>query len=185
MPGNSVRDPHFGACISAKALQRNALKDAGCKRIYEEKVSGAKRSRPELIGMLDRLRAGDVVVVSRLDRLARSTRDVLDIAEQLATAEAGLRSLHEPWADTTSPAGRTVLTIFSGIAEFERDLVRERTRARLAAPRRKESVGIGAKASSMRKIPPGANHRKKLSMPGCTAPRAYRRRHNTARASPL
>ena len=110
-------------------LQRTALRRAGCKRAYEEKVSGAKRSRPELSRMLDQLRADDVVVVSRLDRLARSTRDLLDIAEQLKEAEAGLRSLHEPWADTTSPAGRMVLTVFAGIAEFERELIHERTGA--------------------------------------------------------
>ena len=108
-------------------LQRAALRGAGCKRIYEEKASGAKRARPELTRMLDQLRAGDVVVVSRLDRLARSTRDLLNIAEELKDAEAGLRSLHEPWADTTSPAGRMVLTVFAGIAEFERELIRERT----------------------------------------------------------
>jgi DNA invertase Pin-like site-specific DNA recombinase len=110
-------------------LQRTALSGAGCKRIYEEKVSGAKRSRLELDRMLDQLRAGDVIVVSRLDRLARSTRDLLDIAEQLKEVGAGLRSLHEPWADTTSPAGRMVLTVFAGIAEFERALIQERTSA--------------------------------------------------------
>ncbi len=115
-------------------VQRAALKGAGCQRIYEEKISGAKRARPELNRLLDHLRIGDVVVVSRLDRLARSTRDLLEIAEQLKTAEAGLRSLHEPWADTTSPAGRMVLTIFAGIAEFERELIHERTRTgRVAA----------------------------------------------------
>ena len=100
-------------------------------------MSGAKRARPELARMLDQLRAGDVVVVSRLDRLARSTRDLLEIAEQLKEAEAGLRSLHEPWADTTSPAGRMVLTVFAGIAEFERELIHERTRSgRVAAKAR-------------------------------------------------
>jgi DNA invertase Pin-like site-specific DNA recombinase len=109
------------------SLQRAALKKAGCKRLYEEKISGAKRQRPELNRLLDQLRAGDVLVVSRLDRLARSTRDLLEIAELLKQAEAGLRSLHEPWADTTSPAGRMVLTIFAGMAEFERDLINERT----------------------------------------------------------
>jgi len=108
-------------------LQRTALKSAGCKRIYEEKISGAKRSRPELARMFDQLRVGDVVVVSRLDRLARSTRDLLDIAEKLKVADTGLRSLYEPWADTTSPAGRMVLTVFAGIAEFERALIHERT----------------------------------------------------------
>lgn len=108
-------------------LQRAALKEAGCRRIYGEKVSGAKRDRPELARMLDQLRDKDVVIVTRLDRLARSTKDLLDIAEKLNEAEAGLRSLAEPWADTTSPAGRMVLTVFAGIAEFERALIQQRT----------------------------------------------------------
>jgi DNA invertase Pin-like site-specific DNA recombinase len=86
-------------------LQRAALNEVGCTRIYEEKLSGASRNRPELAQLLDHLRGGEVVVVSRLDRLARSTRDLLDIAELIKEAEAGLRSLSEPWADTTSPAG--------------------------------------------------------------------------------
>jgi len=107
--------------------QLATLKAAGCKRIFEEKASGAKRDRPQLAAMLDHLRAGDVVTVTRLDRLARSTRDLLDIAERLDAVKAGLRSLAEPWADTTSPAGRMVLTIFAGIAEFERSLIHERT----------------------------------------------------------
>src|SRR3954464_6583175 len=80
---------------------------------------------------------GDVVVVARLDRLARSTRDLLEIAEQLKDAGAGLRSLGEPWGDTTSPAGRMVLTVFAGIAEFERALIHQRTSAgRTAAKKR-------------------------------------------------
>jgi len=108
-------------------LQRAALTEAGCRRIYEEKVSGAKRDRPELARLLDQIRPDDVVVVSRLDRLARSTRDLLDIAERLNEVGAGLRSIGEPWADTTSPAGRMVLTVFAGIAEFERALIHQRT----------------------------------------------------------
>lgn len=79
--------------------------------------------------MLDHLRPGDIVTVTRLDRLARNTRDLLDIAERLQTSGAGLRSLAEPWADTTSPAGRMVLTVFAGIAEFERSLIVDRTRS--------------------------------------------------------
>ena len=114
-------------------LQRAALKAVGRLRIYEEKVSGAKRSRPELSRLLDQLRAGDVAAVSRLDRLARSTRDLLEIAEQLKEAGAGLRSLHEPWADTASAAGRMILTVFAGIAEFERELIHERTGSGRAA----------------------------------------------------
>jgi DNA invertase Pin-like site-specific DNA recombinase len=116
-------------------LQRKTLSKAGCTRIYEEKLSGASRNRPELARLLDHLRGGDVVVVSRLDRLARSTRDLLDIAELIKEAEAGLRSLSEPWADTTLPAGRMVLTIFVGIAEFERALIHQRTGAGRAAAR--------------------------------------------------
>jgi DNA invertase Pin-like site-specific DNA recombinase len=108
-------------------VQRTQLKAAGCRRIFEEKVSAATRDRPELTRLLDHIREQDVLVVARLDRLARSTRDLLEIAELLRDIGAGLRSIGEPWADTTSAAGRMVLTIFSGIAEFERDLIRQRT----------------------------------------------------------
>lgn len=114
-------------------LQRTALKEAGCRRTFEEKVSGAKRDRPELAKMIEQLREGDTIVVARLDRLARSTKDLLDIAEKLKEAGAGLRSLAEPWADTTSPAGRMVLTVFAGIAEFERELIHQRTSSGRAA----------------------------------------------------
>ncbi len=118
-------------------LQRAALKEAGCNRTFEEKVSGAKRDRPELAKMIEQIRDDDTVVVTRLDRLARSTRDLLDIAEKLKEAGAGLRSLAEPWADTTSPAGRMVLTVFAGIAEFERELIHQRTSSgRVAAKAR-------------------------------------------------
>lgn len=118
-------------------LQREGLRVAGCRRVFEEKVSGARRDRPELARMLDHVRDGDVVVVTRLDRLARSTRDLLGIAEALREAGAGLRSLAEPWADTTTPAGRMVLTVFAGIAEFERSLIHERTGVGRAEARRR------------------------------------------------
>ncbi|MGN8097694.1 recombinase family protein [Methylobacterium sp. 22177] len=107
--------------------QQAALKAEGCTRIFAEKITGAKRDRVELDRMLDHLRAGDVVVVTRLDRLARNTRDLLDIAERLRGIGAGLRSMAEPWADTTSPAGKMILTIMAGIADFERSLILERT----------------------------------------------------------
>ncbi len=117
--------------------QRADLHAAGCTRIYAEKVTGARRDRPELARLLDHLRPGDVVTVTRLDRLARSTRDLLDIAARIQEAGAGLRSLAEPWADTTTPAGRMVLTFFAGVAEFERSLIHERTSAgRIAAKAR-------------------------------------------------
>jgi len=111
------------------ASQRAELTAAGCSRLFAEKITGTRRDRPELTRLLDHLRPGDVVTVTRLDRLARSTRNLLDIAEQIQSAGAGLRSLAEPWADTTSPAGRMVLTVFAGIAEFERSLIIDRTRS--------------------------------------------------------
>jgi DNA invertase Pin-like site-specific DNA recombinase len=119
------------------ALQRAALRAAGCKRLYEEKALGAQRDRPELARLLDQLRDDDVVVITCLDRLARSTRDLLDVAERIKDAKAGLRSLAEPWADTTSPAGRMVLTVFAGIAEFERALIHQRTSAGRVAARQR------------------------------------------------
>jgi DNA invertase Pin-like site-specific DNA recombinase len=124
------------------AQQRDTLREVGCTRIFEEKVSGAKRERPELGRLLDHLRPGDVVTVVRLDRLARSTADLLHIAERIKDAGAGLRSLAEPWADTTTPAGRMVLTVFAGIADFERSLIAERTSAgRTAAKARGVKFG--------------------------------------------
>lgn len=90
--------------------QRTQLSEQGCIRIFEEKISGARRDRPELARMLDHLREGDVLLVTRLDRLARSTADLLQIAELLRERGAGLRSMAEPWADTTTPAGRMIVS---------------------------------------------------------------------------
>lgn len=108
-------------------VQIAALKKAGCQRVFREKVSGAHRQRPELQRLLDQLRAGDTLVVWKLDRLARSTRDLLEITETIHATHASFRSLSEPWADTTTHAGKMILTVFAGIAEFERGLIRERT----------------------------------------------------------
>lgn len=119
------------------AGQRDELHAVGCTRIFAEKITGTHSDRPELARLLDHLRPGDVVTVTRLDRLARNTRDLLDIAERIQEDGAGLRSLAEPWADTTTPSGRMVLTVFAGIAEFERSLIVERTRSgRVAAKAR-------------------------------------------------
>lgn len=108
-------------------LQRPRLKEAGCEKVFEEKISGAARKRPQLEKLLGEVRKGDVLVVTRLDRLARSTAELLIIAERLRDQGAGLQSLDEPWADTISPSGRMVLTVFAGIAEFERALIKQRT----------------------------------------------------------
>ena len=110
-------------------LQLAALKKAGCRRVYQEKASGARAgtSRPELARLLDQLREGDTVVVWKLDRLARSTRDLLEIMATVQERAAGFRSLSEAWADTTTSAGKLMMTVFGGIAEFERELIAERT----------------------------------------------------------
>lgn len=124
--------------------QRQQLAAAGCDRIFAEKVSGASSDRPELKRLLEHVRAGDVVTVTRLDRLARSTRGLLDLVDQLNRAGAGFRSLAEPWADTTSPAGKMVMTVMAGIAEFERSLIIERTQ-RGQQVARERGVKFGAR----------------------------------------
>lgn len=118
-------------------LQLAALKEAGCSRIYQEKISGAKSNRPELQRLIEQLRPDDIVVVWKLDRLARSTQHLLDFVDQIKKADASFCSLSEPWADTTSHAGKMIMTVFAGIAEFERDLIRERTSAGRKAARKR------------------------------------------------
>jgi DNA invertase Pin-like site-specific DNA recombinase len=134
-------------------LQLVALKEAGCGRIYQEKISGAKRERPELQRLLDQLRPDDVVVVWKLDRLARSTQHLLELVEFIKVADASFCSLSEPWADTTSHAGKMIMTVFAGIAEFERDLIRERTGAgRVAAKLRGVRFGRPEKMNEEQKL---------------------------------
>lgn len=108
-------------------MQLNELRRAGCKQIYQEKVSGVGRTRPEFQRMMEQFRKNDVLIIWRLDRLARSTRMLLEIVEQLDEKGASFKSLTEPWADTTSATGKLVMTVLAGLAEFERDLIRDRT----------------------------------------------------------
>ena len=103
------------------------LMAAGCAKVFKEKISGAKTDRPELVKAIGRLEPGDVLVVTRLDRLARSTRDLLNVMAAIAERGAGFKSLKDTWADTTSSHGRLMLTVLGGLAEFERDLIRART----------------------------------------------------------
>jgi len=107
--------------------QLHALREAGAESTFRETASGAKADRAQLRRALDQLSAGDVLVVTRLDRLARSTRDLLNVLAQIAAKEARFRSLADTWADTTTPHGRLMLTVLGGLAEFERDLIRSRT----------------------------------------------------------
>jgi DNA invertase Pin-like site-specific DNA recombinase len=99
-------------------LQMQALRKAGCKKIFREKVSGASRERPEFQRMLDQLRNDDTVIVWKLDRLARSTRDLLETMETIRAAGARFQSLSEPWANTTTHAGKLIMTVFAGIADY-------------------------------------------------------------------
>jgi DNA invertase Pin-like site-specific DNA recombinase len=122
------------------ATQVAALKAAGCERIYREKASGGRWDRPELHRLLDQLRKSDVLVVWKLDRLSRSLRDVLTIMEQLSEAGAGFRSLTEA-IDTTTPAGRMMMQMVGAFAEFERAMLRERTKAGLDSARQEGRIG--------------------------------------------
>lgn len=115
--------------------QIDQLKEEGCERIYEEKASGKDAARPELARMLDALREGDVVITSELTRLSRSVRDLFQIVDQIHGVGAQVKSLKEPWLDTTTPQGRLVFTFFAGISEFERELVRQRTLEGLSSAR--------------------------------------------------
>jgi DNA invertase Pin-like site-specific DNA recombinase len=109
------------------AAQEAELMAAGAAKVFKEKVSGAKTDRAELAKVIRRLEPGGVLVVTRLDRLARSTRDLLNVLATIGEREAGFRSLKDTWADTTTPHGRLMLTILGGLAEFERELIRART----------------------------------------------------------
>jgi DNA invertase Pin-like site-specific DNA recombinase len=123
--------------------QLAALQAAGASKVFQEKASAATAERRELKRVLAAVNAGDVVLVTRLDRLARSTRDLLNILDQLTKAGAGFRSLADVWADTTTPHGRLMLTVLGGLAEFERELIKARTnegRARAKA----RGVALGA-----------------------------------------
>jgi DNA invertase Pin-like site-specific DNA recombinase len=110
------------------AAQEAQLRTNGCDKVFSEKVSGASAAnRPELIRVLAELQDGDVLLVTRLDRLARSTRDLLNILDTIAKAGAGFRSLSDHWADTTNPHGKLMVVMLAGIAEFERSLILART----------------------------------------------------------
>jgi DNA invertase Pin-like site-specific DNA recombinase len=108
-------------------VQQQSLLAAGADRVFSETASGARTNRKELGRALKALGSGDTLMVTRLDRLARSTRDLLNVLDAVAKAKAGFKSLHDQWADTTTPHGRLMLTVLGGLAEFERELIRART----------------------------------------------------------
>jgi len=130
------------------ALQLDALEAAGSDRVFEETISSRKRDRPIWQNVLALLREDDVLVVYKLDRIARSTRELLDVIDILKGKGVSIRSLQEPWADTTSPSGKMIMTVMAGIAEFERDLIKQRAKdGRESAKRRGVHMGRPSKLS--------------------------------------
>jgi DNA invertase Pin-like site-specific DNA recombinase len=127
--------------------QLEALKTAGATTIYREKVSGARADRPQLAKLIGALKAGDTVTVTKLDRLGRSTRELLDLIDRIGKAGASFRSLGDPLWDTSSAQGRLLSTLLAGIAEFERELIRERT-----GEGRKRAMANGVKFGRKRKL---------------------------------
>jgi len=122
------------------ALQLDALTQAGCEKIFTEKASGAQRERPELQAALDYMRPGDTLVVWKLDRLARSLKQLIETVERLEERENGFRSLTEA-LDTTTSGGKLVFHIFGALAEFERAIIQERTKACLESARARGRLG--------------------------------------------
>ena len=128
--------------------QIDAMKENGAEKIFTEKVTGKKFDRPELIRMIDQLRDGDIVVISELTRLSRSTKDLFVIVEQIQSKGANIKSLKETWLDTTTPHGKLMFTIFAGLSQFEADLTAQRTREGLAAARARGRLGGRPKVDS-------------------------------------
>jgi len=121
-------------------LQHDALRDSGCERVFTDTASGARTARPGLTAALEACRAGDILVVWKLDRLGRSLADLVETVQTLAARGIGFRSLQEQ-LDTTSSSGKLIFHLFAALAEFERDLIRERTKAGLAAARARGRKG--------------------------------------------
>lgn len=128
-------------------MQLDALKEYGCEKVYSEKASGGNTSRPELDAMLEHARRGDTIVIWKLDRLGRSLRHLIEIVSLFDSQGIGLVSLKEN-VDTTTATGKLVFNIFAALAEFERDIIRERTNAGLASARARGKVGGRKKALS-------------------------------------
>src|SRR5215470_14017676 len=131
------------------AGQIEKLKAAGAESIYSEKISGARADRPQLAKLMASLKAGDVVTVCKLDRLGRSTTELFALLDKIDKAGAAFRSLGDPLWDTTSPQGRLLRTILAGVAEFERDVIRERT-----GEGRKRAMANGVKFGRKSKLTP-------------------------------
>src|SRR3954447_23745234 len=139
----------YGQTLDAQLVQ---LRQQGCTRIYREKASGAQSDRRELLRLLKAVTSGDVVTVTRIDRLARSTFDLFGIVKQIVDAGAQFRSLAEPWADTATSTGRLMIAVLGGLADVERDLIRTRTaEGRARAKARGQHMGRPPKLTRSRR----------------------------------
>jgi len=183
---SGAESPHdFGLCkgrVSTDGQSVDAqvkqLRAAGAEKIFKETSSGAKTDRVQLRRALVPLANGDVLMVTRLDRLARSTRDLLNTLDAIAKAGAGFRSLGDAWADTTTPHGRLMLTVLGGLAEFERELIRARTgegRARAVA----RGVKLGRKPKLTAHQQREALRRRSAGEPVREIARTYNVSHST------
>ena len=121
--------------------QLDSLKEAGCEKIFQEKITGTKKERPELDKLMEQLRSGDLIIISDLTRLSRSVKDLFSLVDQIEKKGANIKSLKESWMDTSTPQGKLMFTIFAGISQFERDLISQRTLEGLAAARSRGKKG--------------------------------------------
>jgi DNA invertase Pin-like site-specific DNA recombinase len=164
-----------GQSVTAQVAE---LTKAGCAKVFRETASGAQTNRTQLRKVLDQLEAGDVFMVTRLDRLARSTRDLLNTLANIAAKGAGFRSLGDTWADTTTAHGRLMLTVLGGLAEFERELIRART-----GEGRKRAIERGVKMGRPPKMTPHqikeALRRRDAGEPMREIARSYNVSHST------
>ena len=159
--------------------QVEALRKHGAETVFREVASSAKTDRAQLRRIISQLAAGDVLIVTRLDRLARSTRDLLNMLASITEKKAGFRSLGDAWADTTTPHGRLMLTVLGGLAEFERDLIRARTsEGRERAKARGVKLGRKPKLTEHQKRE-GIKRRDKLGEPVREIARSYNVSHST------
>ena len=121
--------------------QLDSLKEARCEKIFQEKITGTKKERPELDKLMEQLRSGDLIIISDLTRLSRSVKDLFSLVDQIEKKGANIKSLKESWMDTSTPQGKLMFTIFAGISQFERDLISQRTLEGLAAARARGRKG--------------------------------------------
>ena len=112
--------------------QLDSLKEAGCEKIFQEKITGTKKERPELDKLMEQLRGGDLIIISDLTRLSRSVKDLFSLVDQIEKKGANIKSLKESWMDTSTPQGKLMFTIFAGISQFERDLISQRGLSRIS-----------------------------------------------------